>query len=75
MEINEKQFIAGFNSGYLLTKYELDLLNSILKNINHVNSYISGMTYGQKEYKLDFDSEKLKDLKQLRITNRDERSL
>ncbi len=75
MEINEKQFIAGFNSGYLLTKYELVLVISILKNINPVNSYISGMTYGQKEYKLDFDSEKLKELKQLRTTDRNERSL
>jgi len=53
MELNEKQFIAGFNSGYLLAEYEPVLLTSLLSNISPINSYISGMSFGQKEFELE----------------------
>lgn len=75
MELNEKQFIKGFNAGYLLAEYEPQILTALLKQIHPVNSYISGMAYGQKEYKLEYSSEKLRELERLRKADRDERSL
>lgn len=53
MELNDIQFISGFNSGYLLAKYEPKLLDSILKNIQTVNSYLTGLNLGQKEFEME----------------------
>jgi hypothetical protein len=64
MEYNEQKFIAGFNSGYLLAKYEPELLTSLLRNISPMNSYISGMSFGQKEYEMEKD---LVDISKLRL--------
>ncbi|MBK7694831.1 MAG: hypothetical protein IPN15_08885 [Saprospiraceae bacterium] len=50
---NENLFIKGFNQGYLLAQYEPDLLTSLLKNINQVNSYLSGLSFGQKEFVIE----------------------
>ncbi|MBP8892564.1 MAG: hypothetical protein KBH09_09420 [Saprospiraceae bacterium] len=72
MELNEKQFTAGFNSGYLFAKYELSLLTSILKNINPVNSYISGMNYGKKEFELEQSKVQLNEFDTLRQKGRDD---
>ena len=74
IELNEKQFIAGFNSGYLLAVYEPQMLTSLLQNIKPVNSYISGMAFGQKEFELEQMKTHLNDLGQLRQKNRDEKN-
>jgi hypothetical protein len=66
MELNEKQFIIGFNSGYLLAKYEPEILTNLLAKINPINSYIFGMNSGKKEYELEHRSKKLDELKDLR---------
>ncbi|MBK6544239.1 MAG: hypothetical protein IPO78_10095 [Saprospiraceae bacterium] len=73
MELNEKQFIAGFNSGYLLAEYDPQLLTSLLKNIQPIDSYISGMSFGQKEYELGLVKNHLNELTQIRQVNRDEK--
>jgi len=46
MELNEKQFITGFNSDYLLSEHEPQMLTALLKNIQPVNSYITRMSFG-----------------------------
>lgn len=71
MEINEKQFIAGFNSGYTLAKHEPTLLTSLLKDISPVTSYTQGMSSGQKEYEIEQTNDRLNELKQLKAPDKD----
>ena len=66
MEINEKQFIAGFNSGYILAEHEPNMLSILLKHVQPVNSYISGMTNGQKMYEQDYSKANLIELDNIR---------
>jgi hypothetical protein len=73
MELNEKQFISGFNSGYLLAQYEPEMLTSLLTQIRPVNSYISGMNYGKKEYEIELQANQLDDLRTLRNKGKDSR--
>lgn len=75
MELNEKLFISGFNSGYLLAKFEPRLLSKLLRDIHPRNSYIQGMTSGQKEYELSISKPELDDLAKLRQNQRNKRSL
>jgi len=37
MILNEKQFIIGFNNGYLLARFEPQILNAVLKEIMPIN--------------------------------------
>jgi hypothetical protein len=73
MEINEKQFIAGFNSGYILAEHEPQLLTSLLSNIKPLTSYLSGMLFGQHEYELWQTKIQLNELEQIRQKERDQR--
>lgn len=66
MEFNEKQFITGFNSGYILAKYETTMLSTLTKGIRSDNSYIQGILSGQKEYELEQTKYRLDELEQLR---------
>ncbi len=52
IELNEKQFISGFNSGYLLEANESALLNKLLLEIHPINSFMLGLKLGQMEYRL-----------------------
>ncbi|MBK6545809.1 MAG: hypothetical protein IPG12_11130 [Saprospiraceae bacterium] len=75
MEINEKQFIAGFNNGYLLAQHEPKMLTDLLINIQPINSFISGLTFGQKEFELEQDNIQLNKLRQVRDRDGIEKSL
>ncbi|MBK7694834.1 MAG: hypothetical protein IPP06_14485 [Saprospiraceae bacterium] len=66
MEINEKQYIAGFNSGYLLAEYESRMITILLKDVHPINSYISGMTNGQKKHEQDHPKAHLSELDNIR---------
>lgn len=72
MELNEKKFIAGFNSGYLLAKYEPQMLTVLLKSVQPINAYIAGISFGQKEYELGKSKSHLDELRQVRQINRDD---
>lgn len=65
-ELNEKQFISGFNCGYLLAQNEPDMFTSLLTQISPINSYISGMNFGKKEYELELQTKQLDDLREIR---------
>lgn len=71
MEINEQQFAKGFNDGYVLANHEPKVLNAILHNINPTNSYISGLSSGQKEFELETNVHDLAKLRQSRNQDRD----
>jgi hypothetical protein len=74
MEKNEKQFISGFNAGYLMAEYEPQMLTTLLKSVQPVNSYISGMTFGQKEYELESTKTRIGELDNLRNKNKEDLS-
>lgn len=63
MEDNDKQFIAGFNSGYLLQKHEPELFEKISKVSNDNNQYCLGLTAGGKQFDKDKKMELLKEEK------------
>ncbi|MBK8954971.1 MAG: hypothetical protein AB7O73_12865 [Bacteroidia bacterium] len=71
MEINEKLFIKGFNDGYILANHEPKLLDAILHNISPTNSYINGLSSGQKEFELETNVHDLAKLRQSRNQDRD----
>jgi hypothetical protein len=73
MELNEQQFITGFNNGYLLAQYEPEILNTMLSKINPVNSYIAGMNYGKQEYEIEQQANQLDDLGKLRNKGKENR--
>lgn len=73
MELNEKQFTAGFNSGYILAQYEPKLLINLLKNIHPVTSYIYGMTSGLKEYEIDLTKNRINEINNIRVKNKFDR--
>lgn len=73
MELNEQQFIKGFNHGYLLAQYEPDILASVLKNNNPINSYFSGLSFGQKEFILDKSINEISYLRKLKTFEKDSR--
>lgn len=75
MEINEKQFIKGFNHGYVLAEYEPQLLSALLKGFQTINSYTSGISYGQKEYELERTKGQLDELDKIRQESRNEKDL
>ena len=50
MEHNEKQYIAGFNNGYILANHEPLTLSSVVKGLQSDNSYIKGLLQGQLEF-------------------------
>lgn len=66
MVMNEQQFIRGFNNGYLLAKYEPLMLTAFLKDLEPQNSYIHGISYGQREYENEQIQSKLKELKDVK---------
>jgi hypothetical protein len=66
MEINETQFIAGFNVGYLLAEFEPQILNTVLKKIQPINSYLTGISFGRKEFELEQSKSQLNELEKIR---------
>ena len=66
MENNEKQFVEGFNNGYLLAKHEPVLAGKILKTIEPSNEYLSGLIAGQNEYEIEFLQIQLDEMNSLR---------
>jgi hypothetical protein len=55
MEDQDKQYIKGFNVGYLLSKHDPQLLEQLLKSPNKGNEYFQGVSHGQQQH----DREKL----------------
>lgn len=55
MDDQEKLYKAGFNSGYLLAKYEPELATKILDSVKgqYNSDYCSGLTVGHDTYILE----------------------
>lgn len=74
MEIDEKQFTYGFNSGYFLAKFEPELLTKLMVNIQPLNSYVQGLALGRKEYGITHSNKELGELDRLRQKGKEERN-
>jgi hypothetical protein len=56
-----------------MAKYEPSILEMLLKDIRPINSYILGLSSGQREYELLYSKSQLDELELLRQKNRDQR--
>ncbi len=70
MDIKEHEFIMGFNNGYLIAKYQAELLKKVVKNIMPKNNYFEGFLLGKDQYYVEKTNERLKDLKDIRIQSK-----
>jgi hypothetical protein len=67
MELNEQQYIRGFNHGYLMSKHLPDLVVKLIKNIKETtNDYLAGFFSGKEEYEHEMSKSQLNELKQMR---------
>lgn len=69
MEYNEQLFIKGFNDGYILAKFDFDLVHSILISIKSMNSYFSEMTNGLLEFEIQQNQIRKQELDSIRSRN------
>lgn len=64
--MNEIKYIKGFKAGYFLARYEPKILLDLLEHIHPINSYISGIIFGQQEFQFETDKSQLDFLKSIR---------
>ena len=74
MEQDEKQFIAGFNSGFILANHEPLTLSSVVKGLQSDNSYIKGLLQGQLEFEKVQSRYRLNELSRLRDKSIDKKN-
>lgn len=73
---NEIQYKAGFNQGYLLSKYMPSLFQLIIKSFDNTNDeYLVGIKQGGVEYNLEKNKNKLNDLSELRKNKSQDRDI
>jgi len=62
----ENQYIEGFNNGYLLSKYEPQLLQKISPNLQASNQYLDGLLEGKQQQEREVFKKSLSQLSDLR---------
>lgn len=51
MDEPTKEYLKGFNSGYLLSKHEPELLNTLIRSLNNTDSeYARALQAGKKQH-------------------------
>lgn len=59
---NDDQHLEGFNDGYIIKKYEPELANQMLANLDGVDEpYMQGFVAGVKEYARELFKERMKE--------------
>ncbi|MBK7763320.1 MAG: hypothetical protein IPI46_08090 [Bacteroidetes bacterium] len=61
-----QQYQTGFNAGYLITKHNPTLMNTISATLSPTNSYVEGMIHGKKEHEFEQKKDKLNEIENLR---------
>ena len=69
----EKQYIKGFNYGFLIAKYEPKLMSSITMTLTPKNTYLEGMINGNLEFQFEHTHEQLREVENLRNNSNDRR--
>lgn len=67
---NEKQYVQGFNNGFLLAQYQMEIYNSIVNSITSKSAYTEGMRDGKEQLETGQKKEKMTNLQQLRDKGR-----
>lgn len=67
----ESKYIKGFNTGYLISKYENDLLIKLEKNFSKSNDFFQGFAEGSEEVKLEFEKKQYFNFKEIRKKGKD----
>ena len=62
----ERLYILGFNSGYILAKYEPLLLGKVLPKRHSENEFVTGLQSGKEEFEQEKARNILDELKILR---------
>lgn len=62
----ERQYIQGFNNGYILAKFEPDLLNTVSQSIAPINSHLEGLFNGKEQFEFENSRNRLFELQELR---------
>lgn len=74
MEQDEKHFIEGFNSGFILANHEPSTLSIVVKGLQSDNSYIKGLLKGQLEFEKVQSRYRLNELRRLRDKSIDKKN-
>lgn len=69
MENNEKLYTKGFNRGYILAKFEPQILDSLLNGIRPITPFINGMKFGQIEYQQELLRDRINEIDNLKKNN------
>ncbi|MBK7764394.1 MAG: hypothetical protein IPI46_13790 [Bacteroidetes bacterium] len=73
---NIQQYQTGFNTGYLITKHNPTLMNTIFATLSPNNSYTEGMIDGKQELEFEQVKDQIKEVDDLRnSTNERENDL
>jgi hypothetical protein len=62
----EKQYVEGFNAGYILAKHEPDFLLKIVNGVHSTTDYLEGLSSGKEEYELEHFKAHENELKNIR---------
>jgi len=71
MKKDNKRFINGFNSGYLMAKYASKLAALLVNSVKQSVDYIDGFQKGISTYEQERQQEHLNELDRLRAGNVD----
>jgi len=71
MKTDNKRFIAGFNGGYLMAKYCIDLAALVVNGVKQSFDYLDGFREGVNTYKKERQQEHLNAINRLRDGNVD----
>ena len=71
MEAQERLYKDGFNNGYLLAKYEPDLLNKLLPHLQPINDYFDGIISGKEQFDIDKTRTHSKDISHKNTPDKD----
>lgn len=67
----EEQYKKGFNSGYLLKKFQSDLLELLLKNLTGSGIVFQGLSEGKKYREMEMQGENFEYLRAIKESYRD----
>lgn len=62
----QQQYTRGFNSGYVLAKYNPNLLIKVVKGLAPTTEYLGGFFSGKLEYELENLRQETKDVENIR---------
>lgn len=64
--MESEKFVTAFNNGYLLARYEPNLLNTITRGLSPTNIYLEGLFAGKYQFELEINKDQFFELLRLR---------